>query len=43
MILRVVYFLPIGELYATDPTFYGKQKQPLNEWLFLFFFDGKGR
>ncbi len=27
------YILPIGGLYATDPTFQGNQKQPLNQSL----------
>jgi len=27
----VVFFLPIGGLFATDPTFSGNQKQPLKQ------------
>ena len=26
-----LYILPSGGLYATDPTFYGNQKQPLSQ------------
>ena len=28
-IYHLYYVLPSGGLYATDPTFYGNQKQPL--------------